>query len=107
MIAHPIDDPILAHFRAALGDLYGDRLERVLLFGSQARGDAREDSDYDVAVFLRDMPDRWQEFDRLADISTHILDQTGGLIHAIPYCANALQDRTSLMREIRHEGLDL
>jgi predicted nucleotidyltransferase len=42
---------ILAKFRAALEDLYGARLERVVLLGSQARGDAGPDSDYDVAVF--------------------------------------------------------
>src|SRR5438876_5954612 len=47
-----IDDPILKRFRAALDELYGDRLERVVLFGSRARGDARADSDYDIAIFL-------------------------------------------------------
>ena len=45
-------DPILKRFRAALDEMYGDRLERVVLFGSKARGDAGEDSDYDIAVFL-------------------------------------------------------
>ncbi|HXO92171.1 MAG TPA: nucleotidyltransferase domain-containing protein [Stellaceae bacterium] len=33
-------------FRAALDDIYGPRIERVVLFGSHARGDARPDSDY-------------------------------------------------------------
>ena len=44
----PADDPILRRFRAALDALYGDRIERVVLFGSRARGDAHEDADYDV-----------------------------------------------------------
>ena len=48
----------LKEFRAALGALYGSRLERAVLFGSRARGDARSESDYDVAVFLRDYEDR-------------------------------------------------
>ena len=48
-------DPIMRRFRAALDEAYGDRIERVVLFGSRARGDARPDSDYDVAVFLKDM----------------------------------------------------
>ena len=52
------DDPLLKRFRATLDEIYGQRLEHVMLYGSRARGDAREDSDYDVAVFLRDMPDR-------------------------------------------------
>jgi len=30
-------DPILARFRAALDELYGDSLERVVLFGSRTR----------------------------------------------------------------------
>ncbi len=28
-------------------------------------------------------------------------------IHAMPYCSGAYRDRTSLMREIRREGVDL
>jgi predicted nucleotidyltransferase len=103
----PADDPVLIRFRAALDALYGERIERVVLFGSRARGDAREDSDYDVAVFLKDLTDRWAELDRLADLSTDIVDQTGAVVHALPYRAGAYQDRTSLMREIRIEGVDL
>lgn len=33
---------------------YGARLDRVLLFGSRARGDPTPDSDWDFAVFLHD-----------------------------------------------------
>lgn len=107
MSVRPADDPILKRFRAALDELYGERLERVVLFGSRARGDARKDSDYDVAVFLRDMADRFAEMDRLADLSTGLLDETGEFVHAIPYRAGSYDERTSLMREIRREGVDL
>ena len=103
----PADDPVLVRFRAALDALYGDRVERVVLFGSRARGDAREDSDYDVAVFLKDLSDRWPELDRLADLGTEFLDETGEFIHAMPYRAGSYNERTSLMREIRREGVDL
>ncbi|MGA8193772.1 MAG: nucleotidyltransferase domain-containing protein [Acetobacteraceae bacterium] len=58
-----------------------------VLFGSRARGDARPDSDYDVAVFLRDMADRFAEMDRLADPGTDICDETGEFVHAMPYRA--------------------
>lgn len=53
------DDQILRRVRAALDELYGDRIERVVVFGCRARGDAHEESDYDIAVFLKDMTDRW------------------------------------------------
>ncbi len=103
----PAAASILTRFRVALDELYGDRLERAVLFGSRARGDARPDSDYDVAVFLRDMPDRWRELDRLADLSTDILYDHGEHIHAMPYNAGAYSERTPLMHEIRKDGLDL
>jgi predicted nucleotidyltransferase len=100
-------NPILAKFRAALAEMYGDRLERVVLYGSQARGDATEDSDYDVAVFLKNLSDRWAEADRIAIATTDILKETGVVIHAMPYPAGAYRERTPLMHEIRREGLDL
>lgn len=100
-------DPVLAQFRTALDETYGERLERVVLYGSRARGDARPDSDYDVAVFIKDMEDRWAEFDRLALIGTHIIEETGAVVHAMPFLAGAYRERTPLMHELRREGLDL
>ena len=100
-------DLILKRFRAALDTLYGDRIERVVLFGSRARGDAREDSDYDVAVFLKGLTDRWQEVDRIVPLVTDILYEDGVFIHAMPHRAGSYEDHTSLMREIRREGIDL
>jgi len=103
----PVDDPILKRFRATLAELYGDRLERVVLFGSRARGDARGDSDYDVAVFIKDLGPFWGEVDRLVDVETDLLYDTGSVINSMPYPAGAYRGRTSLMREIRREGVDL
>ncbi len=101
------NDPNLERFRAAVTEIYGDRLERIVLFGSRARGDAQPDSDYDVAVFLRDMPDRMAELDRLADLRLTFLDETGAFFDAFPYPASAYRDGSPLMHEIRREGRDL
>jgi predicted nucleotidyltransferase len=101
------NDPILTRLRAALDEVYGARLNRVVLYGSRARGNARPDSDYDIAVFLHDMPDRARELNRLADISTGILYELGECIHAMPYSARAYDERTPLMHEIRSDGIDL
>ena len=75
-----------------------------------ARGRAAtrgRNSDYDVAVFLKDLADRWQELDRIVPLVTDILYDDDAFIHAMPYRAGSDEDRTSLMREIRREGVDL
>jgi predicted nucleotidyltransferase len=103
-------NPVLAKFRAALNDMYGARLERVVLFGSQARGEARPDSDYDVAVFPNGMngsSDRWAELHRLAALRIKFIDETGAFFDAKPYPAGAYRECSALMHEIRREGLDL
>ncbi len=107
MSAPIVSDPVLLRFRKVLDEVYGNRIERVVLFGSRARGDAHAGSDYDVAVFLRDMDNRDPELYRLADLSTQLIQETGEFVHAMPYRAGAYNERTPLMREIRLEGIDL
>jgi predicted nucleotidyltransferase len=100
-------DPILQSFRTALAELYGSVLDRVVLFGSRARGDAHEGSDYDVAVFLKRMDNRRLESNRLADLRVRFIEDTGAFIDAKPFLATAYQERTPLMHEIRRDGLIL
>jgi uncharacterized protein len=107
MSRQTINDPILKRFRSALYEIYGDRLERVVLFGSRARGDARKDSDYDIAVFIQDLGPLSSELDLLADIETDILYDTGAVINALPFAAGAYRERTGFMHELRRDGLDL
>jgi uncharacterized protein len=108
MTEPPQNNPILRRFRTALSEVYADRLERVVLFGSRARGDADEESDYDIAVFLRDLSNQPAEMNRLADLATDILYSGGPFIHAMPYPAGFYNDeRMPLMYAIRAEGIDL
>jgi predicted nucleotidyltransferase len=45
---------ILRALQKELKGTLGERVEKVILYGSQARGDARNDSDIDVLVVLKD-----------------------------------------------------
>jgi uncharacterized protein len=103
----PHNDPILTRFRTALAEVYGDRLERVVLYGSRARGNHRPDSDYDIAVFIKDGGSFYDESGQLAAITTDILEDTGAVISATPFPAGAYRERTGFMHELRKDGLDL
>ncbi len=67
-----------AHLRAFTQDVsmaLGWKLAGIVLFGSRARGDARKGSDYDVAVFVRDIDNRRSLGHLLSDMAyPHVLD---------------------------------
>jgi predicted nucleotidyltransferase len=103
----PQSDPVLARFRAAVTEIYGPRLERVVLFGSRARGDARRDSDYDIAVFIEQAGGFAEESALLAAVTTDIMLDTGAVISATPFPSGAHRERTGFMHELRKDGLVL
>ncbi len=45
-------DPVLRELTGILRERYGERIKRIFLFGSRARGDHDEGSDYDVMVLV-------------------------------------------------------
>ena len=73
----------------------------------RARGDARPESDYDVAIFLKDLNHFRQQASRIAEIETDILYDTGAVINALPFKAGSYEERTGFMGELRREGIDL
>jgi len=55
------DKESLAEIKTRLEQVYQDRLEEVLLYGSEARGDAGEGSDIDLLVVLRGPVRLWED----------------------------------------------
>ncbi len=72
---------ILQRLKAGLEKIYGNQLKGVYLYGSRARGDARPDSDVDVAVVLEDFESVLEEIDKtsvlVADLQSRSTRQTG------------------------------
>jgi hypothetical protein len=89
-------DPVVESFRRALVEVYGPALDRVVLFGSRARGDANAESD-----------SLWAEWDRLADLRVRFLDEGGPFIEAVPFLVSDFNKPSPLMHEIRKDGLTL
>jgi len=102
-----IDDPVLTRFRQRVIEAYGPKLERVVLFGSRARGDHRPDSDYDIAVFIHAPQSFFNEAARLAQIAMDILHDTGEVVNPQHFPAGAYRQETGFMTELRRDGIDL
>ena len=99
------DDPKLARIAAALREAFGARLASALLFGSRARGDHRPDSDYDVAVLLKDL-DREKDRDTLDRVRRSIGEEAWTL-QFWPLGSDGLAARTTLTFNIRNDGIPL
>ncbi|MFB2979731.1 nucleotidyltransferase domain-containing protein [Microseira sp. BLCC-F43] len=63
---------ILTQLRSQFETLYGDRLLQMILFGSQARGDARPDSDIDVLVVLKGAVNPGEEIEKTGNIVANL-----------------------------------
>ena len=59
---------ILKKYTADVRALYGEHLQEVILYGSYARGDYREDSDIDIMILV-DMDD--EEIRRRGEVLLH------------------------------------
>ncbi|MER3433067.1 MAG: nucleotidyltransferase [Leptolyngbya sp. ERB_1_1] len=74
-MTHPDLQNILSELRQYLQQEYGDRLTHIVLYGSQARNSATDQSDIDVLAVLDDSFDFVQEVKRTNDfISDLCLD---------------------------------
>ena len=99
---------LLTELKASLVNLYGDRLFSVILFGSQARGEATPDSDIDVLVVLKERVLPVQEIKRMADIRLYFLLEFGELVSIMPMSLEEFSDRTaSFASKVRREGITL
>ena len=86
--------------------LFGERLDRVVLFHLRARGDAHSDSNHDLALFLKEPLECWLEIKRLCELYDDFLDDDA-FIDTKPYPANCWSARTPSMRKIHRNGIEL
>ena len=97
---------LLKELRAELDSLYGPRLQGLVLFGSQARGEQREGSDLDVAMILDDFDRPWSEIERTGPLVSRFSLDFGITISLIPVRAKDWARRaTPLLSSIRAEGI--
>jgi predicted nucleotidyltransferase len=81
--------------------------ERVILFGSQARGDAREDSDWDLLVLLKNAEEKKEYEDKIFDF-VMMGWEYGTYLSIKIYSENEWKSHPSLFRyNVEQEGIEI
>ncbi|MEI6209142.1 MAG: nucleotidyltransferase domain-containing protein [Desulfuromonadales bacterium] len=97
---------ILSELRNRLQSLYGDRLANVILYGSQARGEATEDSDIDVMVILKGDVSPSQEIARTIDDVADISLVNDVVLSCIFMPESRYErEQSPLLMNVRREGM--
>jgi uncharacterized protein len=99
---------ILAELRRRFEALYGPRLVRMILYGSQVRGDAEPGSDIDVLVVLKGPVDPSEELSRSLDDTIDLSYQHGQSVMCVFVSEEEYAvERSPLLLNVRREGMPL
>ena len=97
---------ILAELHRQLKTLYGDRLTQVVLYGSQARGDAEPGSDIDVLIVLKGAVDPGDEITRVGGLTARLSLQHNVVIScAFVSVERFRSDQSPFLLNVRREGV--
>jgi predicted nucleotidyltransferase len=97
---------ILTELRCRFEVLYGERLVRMVLFGSQARGDAEPGSDIDVLVVLKGPVSPCEEIARtINDVADISLEYTEVIACIFVLEEQFERERSPLLLNVRREGV--
>jgi len=97
---------IIAELKQKLTDMYGDKLKRLIIYGSYARGQQTENSDIDLAVVLDGKISKSTEISRMIEAITDLNLEYGVLISVYPVSSGDYSTVNSpLMMNLRREGV--
>jgi predicted nucleotidyltransferase len=98
----------VAETHGLLEQRYGARLRHLVLYGSQARGDAHEESDVDLLVVLDGPFRRYDEILELVDLSMDLFNRFNEWISFTLISVSDFEDPAHpLMMNVRREGIEV
>lgn len=102
------DKRLLERIKTFLATAYGERLKSVILFGSAARGDDKEDSDIDLFVLFKDSVSLARDLRGIIRTLSPIQLELKRPIHPIPVNETLFYSgKFAIFRKAKSEGIVL
>jgi len=100
-------DPVAQEFAATLQQRLGSHLRQILLFGSRARGDAQDGSDYDMLVVVDHRTLELRAI--ILEVESQLMERYGALVATVLRSESEWQQLQGfpLAHNITREGVQL
>jgi uncharacterized protein len=94
-------------FASGIRELYGERLDKVVLFGSYARGEQHEESDVDFLVVLKGVEiNGYHEIGLMSPFTFELSIKYGLSVSAVPMSGEKFEGKsTPLSNNIHTDGI--
>jgi uncharacterized protein len=102
-------DIVLKHLKNRLTELLGDSIEKMVLFGSRARGDFDTDSDIDIAIIVDGLDPTMKDslYNAVAEIELEFLTPLSTLAMSHAVYTRLLKQERRIALDIEREGVPL
>ena len=99
-------DELMKRMKQSLAEAFGDRLRGIVLYGSEARGDARDDSDIDLLALLDGPVSFGRDLETCTDALYPLVLELERPIHAKPVDFRSYEAQEfAVYRNARKEGI--
>ena len=98
--------PLINQIKAHLVKEYGERIKKVILYGSYVRGETTRDSDIDILVLVDQSLNPFEVRESLSDLLFDILLEEGELVSVIPVPEDFFESYNSpFVLNVKKEGV--
>ena len=98
---------IITQFKSIIYGLYGEKLSKIILFGSYARGEQKENSDIDFLVVLKGKDiSVFREIEKINNSVYNMILETGKIISFVPVAEEKFETSPNFFyTQVKKEGI--
>ena len=97
---------ILAKFKQEISKIYQGELRQLILYGSQARGTAKPESDIDILILLKNGNNNQKKYEKVINLISDLCLEYEVLISCVYVSENQFKtEKSPLLINIHREGI--